>query len=99
MRSGYEVMFAEALDAKAIEWQYEPRLFKLEDGMRYRPDFYLPATDEWVEVKGWYKEKDKEKVRKFHEQGHKIRVVQLAELEESHPLSYRTFLKQRMCPA
>lgn len=45
---------ARALDARCVEWQYEPRRFTLED-RTYCPDFYLPATDEFWEVKGWFK--------------------------------------------
>jgi len=33
-------------------WQYEPRKFTLRDGRWKIPDFYLPASDVYIEVKG-----------------------------------------------
>ena len=47
---------ARLLDALGLEWEYEPREFELEyyaDGRcrtAFRPDFYLPALDLYVEV-------------------------------------------------
>lgn len=55
MRSSWEIKYAQWLDSKNIKWEYEPRAFELVDGTTYRPDFYLPETDEWVEVKGWWR--------------------------------------------
>ena len=47
---------ARLLDALGIEWEYEPREFELEHHPNgncktaFRPDFYLPALDRYVEV-------------------------------------------------
>ena len=47
---------ARLLDALEIEWEYEPKEFELEyyaDGRvrtAFRPDFYLPSLDMYVEV-------------------------------------------------
>jgi hypoxanthine phosphoribosyltransferase len=47
---------ARLFDALGIEWEYEPREFELEwyaDGRvrcAFRPDFYLPGLDRYVEV-------------------------------------------------
>jgi len=38
-RSGYEVIYANCLILKNIEFEYEPECFKLEDGKRYTPEF------------------------------------------------------------
>lgn len=52
MRSILESQWAHVLDAAGIPWTYEPKVFRLPDGVGYLPDFYLPAVDTWVEVKG-----------------------------------------------
>ena len=31
----------------------------------YKPDFYLPLTDVFIEVKGWFRKVDKTKIRRF----------------------------------
>ena len=51
-----EAIFARILDFYGIEWQYEPRSFPLqwdEQGNvteAFRPDFYLPQQDLYVEL-------------------------------------------------
>jgi len=43
MRSSWEVAFAHYLDAAGLRWTYEPETFKLADGRRYTPDFYVSS--------------------------------------------------------
>lgn len=50
-RSRLEARWAVLFDHLGIQWEYEPQGFELDAG-RYLPDFYLPGTREWVEVKG-----------------------------------------------
>ena len=50
MRSSWEVALAHWYDGEGISWLYEPKVFTLAKGCRYIPDFYLPQTNEWVEV-------------------------------------------------
>lgn len=50
-RSRLEARWAVFFDALDIEFQYEPEGFE-KDGQRYLPDFYLPQSKVWVEVKG-----------------------------------------------
>jgi len=50
-RSRLEARWAVFFDAMGIEYQYEPRLFNLGKLGYYLPDFYLPVTQNWVEVK------------------------------------------------
>lgn len=67
-RSRLEARWAVFFDALGIKWQYEPEGFEKstnyceEDGpnrvVRYLPDFYLPESGTWVEVKGVWTEKD-----------------------------------------
>jgi hypothetical protein len=55
MRSSWEVAYAKYLDRKDIKWVYEPETFDL-GKYNYRPDFYLPENDTYIEIKGrWYK--------------------------------------------
>jgi len=60
-RSRLEARWAVFFDSLNIEWQYEPEGFErsefdddnnLQIVDRYLPDFYLPKTETWVEVKG-----------------------------------------------
>jgi len=51
-----ERQFAKLLDFYGIEWEYEPRTFTLERDRQgnptqaFTPDFYLPASDTYVEI-------------------------------------------------
>ena len=48
---------------------YEHREFEFKGIRRgsrfYKPDFYLPAPNRWIEVKGWFRKTDKTKLRRF----------------------------------
>jgi hypothetical protein len=50
-RSRLEARWAILFDHLRIEWQYEPQGFVL-GAEAYLPDFYLPRTETWVEVRG-----------------------------------------------
>jgi len=63
-RSGYEYIYARFLSRSKIKWEYEPKTFLI-SGRGYTPDFYLPDTDEWVEVKGFWFPGAFEKCSKF----------------------------------
>lgn len=56
MRSKWEVAYAQYLDRNGIKWRYECISFYVGEsdwnGARYVPDFYLVATDQYIEVKG-----------------------------------------------
>jgi hypothetical protein len=74
MRSPWEVDFAEALDRHGIAWDFEPKRFDL-GWTTYLPDFYLPASDTYVEVKGWLREDAATKMASFQKLGHKVVLV------------------------
>lgn len=63
-RSRLEARWAVFFDALEIPWQYEPEGFEKADPdneervVRYLPDFYLPQSGTWVEVKGAWTEAD-----------------------------------------
>lgn len=51
-----------------VKWEYAPRTFDIGD-QRYTPDFYLPETDTYIEVKnfwGAYSRKRDGKFRKTY---------------------------------
>lgn len=52
-RSKLEADWARAFDVMGIEWRYEPHGQFFGD-VFYLVDFYLPRSDQWVEVKGSY---------------------------------------------
>ncbi|MDG9785235.1 hypothetical protein [Metapseudomonas otitidis] len=53
LRSYTELMWARLMDAVDIFYLYEPHLIQV-DGCKYLPDFYLPESDMYLEVKGTY---------------------------------------------
>jgi hypothetical protein len=50
-RSRLEARWVVFFDSLGYEWAYEKEGFE-KDGHRYLPDFFLPGTCTWVEVKG-----------------------------------------------
>ncbi len=51
-RSRLEARWAVFFDRAGIQWEYEPEGFELPSGARYLPDFWLPESRAWFEVKG-----------------------------------------------
>lgn len=68
-RSRMEANYARYLDFLGVAWQYEPRTFWFEGIKRgvvsYTPDFYLPAEDKYVELKGWMDARSATKIRRM----------------------------------
>ena len=66
-----EELFAKVLDFYCIEWEYEPRTFPLEwdqDGNiieAFKPDFYLPQQNLFVELTTLRPKLTQKKNRKF----------------------------------
>lgn len=76
MRSKFEVSFAKSLSDRGIEWEYEPKTFRF-SWRRYTPDFYLPRTKEYVELRPslFVDSLLKRKLRAVRAQGCKITLV------------------------
>lgn len=51
-RSSYEVIFTNYLIKNSIDFEYGPKCFKLDNGKRYLPDFYILDENRYVEIKG-----------------------------------------------
>ena len=68
-RSKWEANMSRYYNFVDIKWIYEPQEFefyKIKRGNRfYKPDFYLPGQDRFIEVKGWFRPADKTKLRRF----------------------------------
>jgi len=52
-QGGYEAKTVDYLNANQINFEWQPKTFKMPDGKTYRPDLYLSDTGIWVEIKGW----------------------------------------------
>lgn len=96
VRSSYEAVLMAWLDVHSVEYAYEPQTFVLKDNVRYTPDFYLPSLDLWLELKGWAKQSDLEKLRLFAADRNvallrweDIRL--LCELQYKHSVTYRKY--------
>lgn len=61
-RSRLEARWAVFFDSVGIKYIYEPEGFLFQDGTKYLPDFYLPESRQFFEVKGVMKEKDMGKI-------------------------------------
>lgn len=64
----WELKYAEYLDENNIQWIRNKDSFTYEFEnvkRRYTPDFYLPDTDEYIEIKGYRTDKDLSKWDQF----------------------------------
>lgn len=62
--SRWEANMARLYTLLGIEWEYAPRSFDI-GGQMYTPDFYLPETDTYVEVKNFWGEYSRVRDAKF----------------------------------
>lgn len=70
LRGTYELKMALWLNENKILWVRKIYLkyIKGEDNKTYTPDFYLPEYDIYIETKGYYSEKDQDKMKLVLEQ-------------------------------
>lgn len=83
-RSSWEYKFALWCDKNNIKWNYESKTFDL-GNTTYTPDFYLSEFNLWIEIKGYWRDKAKEKFELFKQKycGERIKIVQKQELKEN----------------
>lgn len=83
MRSNWEINYAKYLDNHNIIWTYESKTFDLGD-TTYTPDFYLPETNEYVEIKGYFPKEIREKIELFERlyPKTKFKILQGKELDK-----------------
>jgi hypothetical protein len=83
MRSSWEVEYAKLLDRLDVKWEYESKQFDLGELGIYVPDFYIPAWDVYVEIKGWKSETGMTKFKKFKEmKGWRAVLIDEAKMKE-----------------
>ena len=77
LRGLWEVNVANKLNELNILWERGKSISYIKEGQTrtYNPDFYLPATNEYVEVKGYYSETDKTKMRLVSEQHPELKIL------------------------
>jgi predicted nuclease of restriction endonuclease-like RecB superfamily len=86
MDSTWEVACAQRLDALGIRWIRNPSM-KLKYTTRgrrarnYIPDFYLPDHDVYIEVKGYWTEAARHKMKDVQAR-HPVRIIILESLDE-----------------
>lgn len=85
VRGTWELELAKHLNARKILWERKHYLSYIDDkgsNKTYVPDFYLPETKEYWEVKGYFSPKDKHKLALVEEQnGLQVKVLQFEELK------------------
>ncbi len=79
-RSSWEVLYTKWLDKQHIKWLYESKTFDL-GNTTYTPDFYLPKTDEYIEIKGWWWERTLKKFKLFKKLYPKVNIKVLMRLK------------------
>lgn len=82
MRSNWEIWFAQFLDISGYRWEYESKTFDL-GSTTYTPDFYVPEWNQFIEIKGYFSQKAKDKIDLFKEQYPKenLRIFQRENLK------------------
>ena len=75
-RSSWEREFAQALDAAALVWDYEPDRLVLPDGRIYVPDFRVLAWSGYVEIKGRPYPNGMSKVSLARQAGYAVTVIE-----------------------
>lgn len=76
-RSAWEANIARWLTAEGKQWEYESKTFEfpVRKGTRfYTPDFYLPSEDRYIEVKGWWDDKSKTRMRRMAKYYRDVRI-------------------------
>ena len=88
MDSTWEIELAKKLNDLSISWERDTGKHRLtyidtEGSIRnYFPDFYLPDFDVYIEVKGYWTSKTKQKMNSVIERNKQVSIVILESLEE-----------------
>ena len=64
--SRWEANFARLMNFRGVVWKFQPKTFLLKT-QRYTPDFYLPETNEYIEIKNYLSEYSRNRDHEFRE--------------------------------
>lgn len=78
-RSRLEARWAVFFDAMGIKYEYEPEGFVMSDGTTYLPDFYLPESKQYFEVKGVMTDTDLHKIEQFIKESERCVIIGYAD--------------------
>lgn len=81
VRGTWELTIAELLNKHGILWIRNKTLKYKLNGIKktYNPDFYLVNSNEYIEVKGYYSDKDKQKMRLVIDQNNGVRIYMIGQ--------------------
>jgi hypothetical protein len=68
VRSGWEANVCRVLKSYAIPFEYEPFVFPFpvkRGNKHYTPDLFLPASEDWIEIKGYFDNDSRIKLKRF----------------------------------
>jgi hypothetical protein len=95
MRSGWEANYSYFLAYLGIPYQYEVRRFIFEpiiSGTRCMiPDFYLPKTDEFHEVKGYFDRRSRTQLKRLAKYYPEVRLIVI------DARFFQSIERQRLC--
>jgi DNA polymerase III alpha subunit/intein/homing endonuclease len=102
VRSSWEADFARILKLHNLNYQYEPKTFKLQRAskeiLHYTPDFYVPSQNTFYEIKGFIRDLDQEKLELFQDQYPHINLIIINTTRFAEfALKYRTLVNWE-CP-
>jgi hypothetical protein len=76
-RGKWDMEVAMFLDSKNIEWIYEPKRFVIiKDKYTYKPDFYLPNHDLYLEIKSYFRNEISKMKFELFSKNYKIILIQ-----------------------
>lgn len=81
-RGSWDMGLAKFLDENNIKWIYEPQRFEIKEGYTYLPDFFLPESNLYIEVKGYFRNKISRMKFELFSKKHPIILVQKKEMTE-----------------
>ena len=99
MDSTWEVTMAARLDDLGIVWKRDRKMklaYKTRGGRKknYIPDFYLPDYDIYIEVKGYWTDAAKHKMKDVQAR-HPVKILILESLEEISNIKIKTLEARR----
>jgi hypothetical protein len=86
VRGTWELNYAKYLNDRNIIWKRKIYLYYYDKNnikRYYSPDFYIPKNKKYIEIKGYFSEKDKIKIYRVEKQNKiKIKIIQKKELDK-----------------